>query len=110
MQEGKTKKKRKMRKRKTQESISGRLVVLPYVKGLSGITGIIKKKYDRTCAFKPGNTLGQQLFRLKDKSDPMKMADVIYKVQSKDCPGSYIGEITQPLEVRLKEHHTLFDM
>ena len=35
------------------------------------------KKYGRTCAFKPRNTLGQQLFRLKDKTDSMKMADVI---------------------------------
>ena len=34
----------------------------------------------------------------------MKMADVIYTVQCKDCSGSYIGEPTRPLEVRLKEH------
>ena len=80
-----------MREKRMQSS-SGRLLVLLYVKGLSETTARIMKTYGRTCAFKPRNTLGQQLFRLKDKADLMKMADVVYKVQCKDCPGSCIGE------------------
>ena len=93
MQEEMTKKK-KVEKNKNPESTSCRLVVLPYVKGLSETTARIMMKYERTCAFKPGNTLGQQLFRLKDKSDPIEMEDVIYKAQYKDCQGSYIEETT----------------
>ena len=73
------------------QSTSGRMLLLPYVKGLSESTGRTMRKYGRTCAFKPGNTLGQKLFRLKDKADSMKMADVTYMVQCKDCPGSHIG-------------------
>ena len=53
--------------------------------------------------------LGQQLFRLKDKVDSMKMEDVISKVQCKDYPSSYIGEATRPLDVRLKEHRAEAD-
>ena len=95
-----------MRKRKNPVSTSGRLVVLPYVKWLSETSTRIMKKYERTCAFKPGNTLGQQLFRLKDMSNAMKMAGGVYKVQCKDYSGSYISEISQLLYVRLKEHRT----
>ena len=39
----------------------------------------------------------------------MKMAGVIYKVQCKDCPDSYIGKTTRPLKVRIKEHHAKAD-
>ena len=42
---------------------------------------------------------------LKNKADSMKMVDVIYKVQCKDCPGSYTGETSRSPEFRLKEHH-----
>ena len=31
------------------------------------------------------------------------MVDVIYKVQCKDCPGSYIGETSRLLDITLKE-------
>ena len=65
MQEEKTKKRKKDERKKNAESSSGRLLVLLYVKGLSETTARIMKKYERTCAFKPGNTLGQHLFRLK---------------------------------------------
>ena len=53
---------------------------------ISEITARIMKRDGRNCAFKPGNMLGQQLFRLKVKAASLKMADVIYKVLCKDCP------------------------
>ena len=67
------------------------------------------QNYERMCALKQRNMLGQQLFRLKDKADSMKMADVIYKVQCKDCPSSYIDETPRLLDIRLKEHHAKAD-
>ena len=100
LQEEKTKKRMKEEKKGNAESLSVTLLVLPYVKGLSETR--VMKKYGRTCAFKLKNTLGQQLFRLKDKADSMKMADVIYKVQCKDCPSSYIRETSRQLDLRLK--------
>ena len=100
----KTKKKKERLKKENPESKSGRLIDIPYVKRLCQTTVRIMKKYERTYAFKPGNTLCQALFRLKDKSNSIMMADVICKVQCKACPGSYIEESTRLLEVRLKEH------
>ena len=57
-------------KKKNPESTSSRLVVIPYVKGLSEITPRIMK-YERTCVFKPRNTRstavqGQGLVRLDE--------------------------------------------
>ena len=46
MMEDKSTKKRKDARNKTPESTSGRLEVLPYVKGLSETTGRIMKKYE----------------------------------------------------------------
>ena len=63
------KKKKKDERKKNAELTSGRLLVLPYVKGLSETTARIMMKYGINCAFKPENTLGQQLFRLKDKNE-----------------------------------------
>ena len=57
------------------------VVSAPLYNGLSETTARLLKKYRRTCAFKPRNTLDQQLFRLKDNVDSMTIADVIYKVQ-----------------------------
>ena len=62
-----------------------RLLNLPYIKGLSETTARIMT-YGRMRAFKPGNTLSQQLFRLKDKADSVKMADVIYRFSAKTAP------------------------
>ena len=59
MQEDKTKKKKKDERKKNAESTSGRLLTLPYIKGLAETTARIMKKYGRMCAFKPRNTLGQ---------------------------------------------------
>ena len=81
-----------------------KLVILPYIQGFSETAARIFKKYNRTVAMKPANTLGQALFKLKDKADPSKKADAIYKIKCKDCPASYIGETSRPLYVRVEEH------
>ena len=85
MQDGKTKKEKKNEGKENAESSSDKLLVLPYVQGLSETTARIMRKHGRTCALKPMNTLRQRIFRLKDKADSMKMVDMICKVQCKDC-------------------------
>ena len=47
-------------------------------------------------------TLSQQLFKLKDKADPLKQADDIYNTGCKYCELSYIGETIRPLYIRQK--------
>ena len=104
MRESKDKTKKKSKDAKTDHKKNSKLVVLPYVKGLSEAAARILQKFDTTACFRPANTLGQQLFKLKDKADPLKQADAIYKVGCKNCELSYIGETTRPLYIRQKEH------
>ena len=42
---------------------SGKLVVLPYMKGLSEATAHVVKMYDRTVSYMLANTIGQKLFK-----------------------------------------------
>ena len=72
-------------------------MVLPYVKGLSQATACVLKRYYRTVLFRPANTIGQQLFKLKEKADPVKMSDAVYKVSCKKYEKCYIEETTRPL-------------
>ena len=104
MQQRKDKIKEKKDTKAEKRETSGRLVVLPYIKGLSEAAARILKKFERSSCFKPANTLGQQLFKLKDKADPLKIADAVYQVHCKNCDKSYIGGTTRPLYVSQKEH------
>ena len=104
MMKGNTKKEKKDPKKKDQEKQRQKLITLPYVEGLSETAARIFKKYQVSCAFKPGNTIRQQLFKLKDKADPLKMSDAIYQIECKDCEQKYIGETGLPLPIRIAEH------
>ena len=85
MQEDKTKKKKTDEKKRTDPASIREVSSPTHHKRTIGNHCKNMTKYDRTCAFKPGT---------KHKSDPMKMADVVYKVQCKHCPCSYTGETT----------------
>ena len=82
--EKKIREKTNQRKRKNLKSESsnpsGNLVVLPCVKGLLEVTAQVLKTYDRTVSFRPANSIGQQLFQLKDKADQIKIYDTVYNV------------------------------
>ena len=84
---------------------SGKLVVLLYMEVLLGVTAAcVVIQYDRTVSFKPANTIGQQLFKLKDKADPFKMSGAVYKVGCKNCDMCYIGETIRALYAWQREH------
>ena len=59
------------------------MALLSYVKGLSEATARVFKKHGISTAFKPTNTIGQHLFRLKDKKDPSVCGDAIYEISCK---------------------------
>ena len=71
---------------------SGKLVVVPYVKVLLEVTVCVPTKYDMTMSFRPASSIGQQLFKLKDKYVVFKMAGTIYKFGCKNCDKCYISE------------------
>ena len=71
-------KKKKVEKEKNlQRKERPELGVLPHVDGLSEAAMRVLKKHGISSAFKPANTIGQHLFRLKDTS---QSADTIYKI------------------------------
>ena len=72
---------------------------------------LVLKKYDRMVS-RPTSSMGQQLLKLKNKADPLKMhmSVTIYKVGYKNCEKCYIGETTRPLYVRQKEHQAEAEM
>ena len=45
----------------------GKLVVLPFVKGLSEMTAWVLKTYNSTVSFRPANSIVQQLFSSRTK-------------------------------------------
>ena len=71
---------------------SGKLVVLLYVKCMSLANAQVQKTNDRKQSFRPASSIGQQLFKNKDKADPIQMADAVCNVGCKNC---YIGETTR---------------
>ena len=98
---------RKINLRWTPQSLSPVLhqVVLLYVNGLSEATPWVLKKYDRAVSFRPASSVGQQLFKPKDKSDPLKMSDKVYNMGYKNCDKYYyIGETSRTLYVWQKEN------
>ena len=40
----------------------------------------------------------------KDKTDKVNQANVVYKINCKDCNVSYVGQTSRRLQVRAKEH------
>ena len=71
---------------------SGKLVVVPYVKVLLEVTVCVPTKYDMTMSFRPASSIGQQLFKLRDKYVVLKMAGTIYTVGCKNCDKCYISK------------------
>ena len=65
---------------KDRKTTPGRTIVLPYLSGMSETAARIFKKFDRSVSFRPAEKLGQRLFKLKDKADPLKRANSIYEV------------------------------
>ena len=65
------------------------LAVLPYVKSGCQRQHPVLEKHFITNAFKAANTIGQHLFRLKDKKDISKSVDAIYKIGYKNYPKHY---------------------
>lgn len=77
-----------------------------YVPGISeSLTRRIKNFMpDVTLAHKPENKVGTFFCKQKDKIPNTELSDVVYKINCKDCESIYIGETTQKLQSRIRQH------
>ncbi|KAI8517692.1 hypothetical protein Bbelb_037090 [Branchiostoma belcheri] len=81
-------------------------ISIPYIQGVSEKIRRILHNYNIATNFKPCRTLRQMLFHPKDKLKNCVKSDVIYRLKCKDhqCKETYIGETSQPLKERYKQH------
>ena len=79
-------------------------VTLPYVGPVTEAVARNIRKTGIKVHLRPTNTIRQRLVHPKDKLDKMDQAGVVYKIQCKDCPASYVGETERRLKTRVSEH------
>ncbi|KAI8518796.1 hypothetical protein Bbelb_020530 [Branchiostoma belcheri] len=81
-------------------------ISIPYIQGVSKKIRRILHNYNIATNFKPCRTLRQMLFHPKDKLKNCVKSDVIYRLKCEDhqCKETYIGETSQPLKERYKQH------
>ena len=81
---------------------SRRMVVIPYVHGVSERVARVYKFYGIAIAMKLHNTLRKELVHHKDKRDLENITDAIYECPCMNCELSYIGETGRKFGNRLK--------
>ena len=67
----------------------------------------IFQDYDISTQFTPVNTLKSSLVHPKDKQQQSRQSNVVYEICCNPnfaCQDAYIGETSQPLQHRLKQH------
>ena len=85
-------------------SKSTRMVVLPYIKGLSERMTRAMRTHNISTAYKPCRRLRNILVHPKDKIEQKDICGCIYKIGCKSCDSAYIGEKGRKFSVRLAEH------
>ena len=79
-------------------------VTLPYIQGTSEALARKMRQAGVMVHSRPHTKLRELLVKPKDKSEDMEKADVVYKIQCKDCDSNYVGETSRLLKTRVKEH------
>jgi hypothetical protein len=81
-----------------------RYVSAPYMQGISEKTAKILRPYNIQLSSKATKTIKSQLCHLKDRREQQEQADVVYKLECKDCDVCYVGETGRQLKERRAEH------
>ncbi|XP_035659430.1 uncharacterized protein LOC118404460 [Branchiostoma floridae] len=79
---------------------------IPYIHGVSEKLRRILQNFNIATNFKPHSTLRQKLVHPKDRVQKGTKSDVIYRLKREgpQCNDTYIGETSQPLKARYKQH------
>ena len=80
-----------------------RLLVLPYIKGLSEKIRLVCRPLNIKTAFRSSSTLRSLLTHVKVPTPPEEHKCVVYRVPC-DCGSVYVGETGRQMKTRIEEH------
>ena len=81
-----------------------KVMVLPYIEGISQALKRVNNTFDIKTYFKPQFTVRQMLVHPKDPVPKDEKPGVVYKMKCGDCSKVYVGESGRNLKERQKEH------
>ena len=92
--------------RVSEESVNEKRIYasVPYIKGISERLQRAIKSHEVTLVHKPVNSLRSQLVRVKDKTENLTKSGTVYHIHCEQCDKDYVGETSQSLDTRVKEH------
>jgi predicted GIY-YIG superfamily endonuclease len=79
------------------------MVIIPHVKGISEKLEYTGNRFNVRTTFKTKHTLRGTLMETEPARDAQQKQQSVYSITC-DCGRYYIGEISRPLEVRIKGH------
>ena len=80
-----------------------RLLVLPYIKGLSEKIRLVCRPLNIKTAFRSSSTLRNLLTHVKAPTPPEEQKCVVYRVPC-ECGSVYVGETGRQMKTRIEEH------
>ena len=100
----KTKSKKNFKSTISKEPAEKRYGSIPYVKDLFEKIKPMFKQYNIQLVGRANKPLEKQIFsKLKDKTEKEKQSNIIYNIKC-DCKKNYVGQTTQYLLTRFKQH------
>ena len=96
-------KKRRAPPSTSTEDNEQKLLVLPYVKGLSEKVRLVCRPLNIKTAFRSFSTLRSLLTHVKAPTPPEEQKCVVYRV-SCECGSVYVGETGRQMKTRIEEH------
>ena len=88
--------------RKTKAVNTKAIISLPYVKELELFNHNFFKQVSTKVVYSTKNKLNNIIKLGKDQTDKVNQANVVYKINCKDCSASYVGQTSRRLQVRAK--------
>ena len=78
---------------------------IPYIPTLSEKIKNIFKSENVQISFKNHNSIYKNFFsKLKEKNEKLQNSKLVYKIDCKNCDATYVGQTSQYLSIRLKQH------
>jgi hypothetical protein len=89
--------------RPSSDTVYQSMVIIPYVRGISGKIRRIGNRFSVRTLFKTKRTLRGTLMKTGPVRDAQQKKQCVYSILC-ECGRCYIGETSRPSDARIKEH------